>query len=282
MRYERNGLSIFVDADAKRHKASKLFVEAPNWIAAHVVMSGFVGAYTYVRDGARLGAGVHAIGRYCSIAPGAVIGDGQHRLDRLSTHPFVDSYGTGKVEKSPDTRKTVIGNDVWIGANAIVMRGLVVGDGAVVGAGAVVTRDVPPYAIVAGVPAKVLRHRFPPDTIRRLLKLQWWQYKAESLRGVPFDDVEAAIAEIERRAAAGTLEKIDHPILRVGGEPAVWWVAKAENIRKALRIYHASRARTRRLPPPTPKKPGPRTLWQRLKRLLRRLKPAARPRSDAA
>lgn len=75
-----------------------------------------------------------------------------------------------------------IGNDVWIGAGAQVLSGVSIGDGAIVGAGAIVTRDVPPYAIVAGNPARHIRYRFAPDVIDELLRLQWWDWSEERLR----------------------------------------------------------------------------------------------------
>jgi acetyltransferase-like isoleucine patch superfamily enzyme len=220
---------------------------------------GFIGAHTYVREGSRLGGGVRSIGRYCSIAPGTVLGDGQHNVDWLTTHPFAArpeykvSIPPRPVLKSPP-KWTVIGNDVWIGANAIVMRGITIGDGAVIGAGAIVTKDVPSYAIVVGTPARILRYRFAPETVQRLLRLCWWQYTAKSLIGVPFHDVEAAIAEVERRKREGLLEEIGHPILRVGKAPEVWWVKKPENFEKALRIYRETLEQTRILPPAPPEK----------------------------
>ena len=77
----------------------------------------------------------------------------------------------------------VIGNDVWIGYEAVVLAGVTVGDGAIIGARALVTKDVPPYTIVGGVPARIIRRRFPEDTIAKLLKLQWWEWPAEKIKG---------------------------------------------------------------------------------------------------
>ena len=274
MHYRKGDFQVFVDPQSRTQKTTGIFVEAPARISAHLMMKGFIGAYSYVRDGSRLGGGMRSIGRYCSIAPGVILGDGQHRLDWLTTHPFIDApqyrmeeHGFLPAPERQDAGSTYIGNDVWIGANAIVMKGVVVGDGAVIGAGAVVTRNVPSYAVAAGVPARILRYRFPLRTVQQLLKLQWWQYTAGSLVGMPFHDVEAAIAEIERRRRAGMLERIDHPILRIGREGEVWWVGKPENIRKARRIYEASIPRTR-LPPPKPPLSRGRKVWRRLRRLL--------------
>lgn len=173
-----------------------------------------VGAYTYIRGG-RI-AGVGTIGRFCSIAPGLTIGDGQHPTDYLSTHPFqykgtkfadceeYDAFVTS-TKNRPQKLVGDIGNDVWIGSDVTIIRGVRIGHGAVIGAGAVVTRDVAPYEIVAGVPARTVRFRFSDDVIARLLRVQWWNFSLKSLEGIRFDDIAMALDELERRASAGEL-----------------------------------------------------------------------------
>ena len=125
------------------------------------------------------------IGSFCSIANGVVIGGAQHPLQWISTSPvfYNEAGGTGLHLGSlqvPRTPQTVIGNDVWIGSRAIVLAGVTVGNGAVIGAGEVVTKDVPPYAIVGGVPAKVIRYRFNKDEIEMIENTEWWN-KADKL-----------------------------------------------------------------------------------------------------
>lgn len=121
------------------------------------------------------------VGAYCSIGGRVTFVLGQHNHRFVSTFPFrllpepwtnVPHQVQDHVSRGP----LLIGNDVWIGNDAVVMGGLGIGDGAIVGANAVVTRDVPPYAIVAGVPAKVIGFRFDPDVIARLLRLRWWSW----------------------------------------------------------------------------------------------------------
>jgi acetyltransferase-like isoleucine patch superfamily enzyme len=86
-----------------------------------------------------------------------------------------------------DGRKTVIGHDVWIGCNSVVLSGVTIGTGAVIGAGSVVTKDIPPYAIAYGNPAKVHRYRFDPETIDALLKSEWWRFSMEQLKTLPLN-----------------------------------------------------------------------------------------------
>ena len=144
-----------------------------------------VGDCTYGHNGIKI---IHAqegktlrIGKFCSIAEGVVVFLGaNHRVDWFTTYPFGHIRETEfpKVKKEnghPATKgDVIIGNDVWIATNAVIMSGVRIGDGAVVGAYSVVTKDVPPYTIVAGNPAKQIRKRFSDEVINKLLELKWW------------------------------------------------------------------------------------------------------------
>lgn len=143
-----------------------------------------IGRYTYT--GRSFTSWHCKIGRFCSISWNVSIGGANHDYERVTTHSFLyaDDYkfinqGAG-YNRFED--ECVIGNDVWIAANACICRGVTVGNGAVVAAGAVVTKDVPPYTIVAGVPAKPIKKRFSDDIIEILQKSEWWNLPAEVLR----------------------------------------------------------------------------------------------------
>ena len=124
------------------------------------------------------------IGKFCSIACGAkfLFNSANHAMESLSTYPFplfFEEWGLDRndVADSWDNKgDIIIGNDVWIGYEAVILSGVTIGDGAIIGARAVVTRDVPPYTIVGGVPAKAIKKRFSEDTISSLLSLQWWDW----------------------------------------------------------------------------------------------------------
>lgn len=129
------------------------------------------------------------IGKFCSIACGAkfLFNSANHTFRSLSTYPFplfFEEWGLDKkkVTDSWDNKgDIVIGNDVWIGYEAVVMAGVTIGDGAVIGARAVVTKDVLPYTIVGGIPAKPIRKRFSEETISALLALKWWDWPKEKI-----------------------------------------------------------------------------------------------------
>ena len=130
------------------------------------------------------------IGKYCSIACGAkfLFTSANHAQRSLANYPFpifADAWGLNwaDVAQAWDNKgDTVIGSDVWIGYEAVILQGVTIGDGAIVGTRAVVTRDVPPYAVVGGVPARELRRRFPPETVEALLALRWWDWPEEKVR----------------------------------------------------------------------------------------------------
>lgn len=129
------------------------------------------------------------IGKFCSIACGAkfIFNSANHTLSSLSTYPFplfFEEWGLKREEvtDSWDNKgDIVIGNDVWIGYEAVIMAGVTIGDGAIIGTRAVVTKDVPPYTIVGGVPARLIRKRFPDETISELLKIRWWDWPRERI-----------------------------------------------------------------------------------------------------
>lgn len=145
------------------------------------------------------------LGSFCSVGRGVqVFIGGEHRPDWVTTFPFNIIWKKhGHITGTPRAKgDVIIGNDVWIGADAIIMSGVRIGDGAVVGAGAVVTRDVPPYAIVAGNPARIVKMRFDEKTIGRLLKIRWWEWDDERIdNAVPHllsTDIEAFIKAAEK------------------------------------------------------------------------------------
>jgi acetyltransferase-like isoleucine patch superfamily enzyme len=124
------------------------------------------------------------VGNYCSIAPGSVFVVGRHLIENVSSFPFKAYFlegGKADDETAPPQSIT-IGNDVWIGSRALIVANATVGHGAVIAAGAVVTKDVPPYAVVGGVPAKIIKMRFEPEQIEELLKIAWWDWPEERIR----------------------------------------------------------------------------------------------------
>lgn len=129
------------------------------------------------------------IGKFCSIACGTkfLFNSANHALDSLSTFPFPLFFEEWNLEKEKVTEAwdnrgdMVIGNDVWIGYEAVILSGVTIGDGAIIGTRAVVTKDVPPYTIVGGVPAKSIRKRFDEKVIEALLKIKWWDWTEEKV-----------------------------------------------------------------------------------------------------
>lgn len=167
------------------------------------------------------------IGRYCSISPGLSVTGPRHPVEWLSTSnigfdsaalnvaSFHEDFNDGNF-RTGDPRKLErpypqIGNDVWIGQNVVINRGVTVGHGAVIAAFSVITRDVPPYTIVGGNPAKIIRLRFPSEVVDRLLAAAWWQYNPRDFAHNEMSDVEAMLAFFEREA--DSMEPFAPPIL---------------------------------------------------------------------
>jgi acetyltransferase-like isoleucine patch superfamily enzyme len=155
-----------------------------------------IGNYTYVSMNSYISQ--TTIGKFCSIGPNFLSGWGIHPLNTISTSPMFYSRGKQngvsltRTNKIKERKRIVIGNDVFIGANVTVLDGVTIGDGAVIGAGAVVSKDIPPYAIAVGCPIRIIKYRFDEDTIKRLIKLKWWDWSDERLQDVErhFFDVE--------------------------------------------------------------------------------------------
>lgn len=217
--YERmRSAGLEINKDKLKTAAGNLSFEPPAR-AGETLYHGAssLGAFSYTVDGNVYST---SIGRYCSIARGINIGQFNHPMDWLSTHPFQyqnsfriatgEDYpwkaqydkdrptgAAGRAVLEAVQRSTTIGNDVWIGHGAIVIAGVTVGDGAIIAAGAVVTRDVAPYEIVGGVPARHIKRRFDDATIARLLASRWWDYAPWQLRHLDFTNISKALNGVE-------------------------------------------------------------------------------------
>jgi len=173
------GLFMLIDNKSKVSKKAKVY----NFTQ---IYKSKIEDYTYI---SRYTAIVNAdIGKYCSIASKCTIGLGRHTLNNISSSPIFTQRNNALKKRWTDFQEEnlfqpiSIGNDVWIGARAIIMSGIEIGDGAVIGAGAIVTHNVPPYSIVVGVPAKVIRYRFTEKQINLLEEIKWWNMDEETLK----------------------------------------------------------------------------------------------------
>lgn len=178
-----------------------------------------LGAFSYAVSGFYFGC---RIGRYCSFGEQVQIGRHPHAMHWVTTSPFfhtpyrnvLDQDLPPGIELTPfkdfkrstrpvQAKLTTLGNDVWIGHGAFVLPGVTIGDGAVVAAMAVVTKDVPPYAIVAGSPARVIRLRFPEAQVQRLLESRWWEFAPWQLKGATIDAVDAFADHVQALRSTG-------------------------------------------------------------------------------
>lgn len=164
-------------------------IHAPSRVGKRVYLNNVtVGSYSYISQNSVLSY-TH-VGKFCSIGPNCMIGWGIHPLNGISTSPMF--YSTKKqngmtlsqTDKIDERKLINIGNDVFIGMNAIVLDGITIGDGAVIGAGAVVSKDIPPYAIAVGCPIKIIGYRFEPPIIEKLLVTKWWDSDDDTLRQI--------------------------------------------------------------------------------------------------
>lgn len=187
-----------------------------------------IGAFTYLGGEQSVFRCISEIGRFCAIASNITIGQVQHPTHFLSAHPLFEGeftkewassqhlldYQKDNAELIESTRKNwngyankrfgrvKIGNDVWIGEGVSIMRGVTIGDGSVIAARSVVTKDIPPYSVVGGAPAKVIKMRFSDRTCEALQQLRWWEYGLPALNQVDMSDPESAVDRIRQNIAS--------------------------------------------------------------------------------
>lgn len=212
-----------------------LSFERPAWVFAHRVKASSIGAFSYLNASGTSSVYRARLGRYVQIAESCIIGPPEHPMDWFSNHPFAftrpdhmpamyaledfarlapdaDS-GPAWAEGESETR---LGHEAYVGAGSLVKRGVTIGDGAVIGARSVVTRDIPPYTVAVGSPARVVRDRFAAPLVERLLALQWWRYDlAPWKKQVDFSQVEATLEFFEERVANKELALLQPATYRV-------------------------------------------------------------------
>ncbi len=232
-----------------------VLAECPLQLRGGLIDADEIGAFSYFGEGNSHLEHIGRIGRFCAFGPHLVTGNVEHAVTSLTPHPmftwefdrnwkaaqelydepgFIAALHQKEMSVSKRQEKIEIGNDVWIGNGVYISRGVTIGDGAVIAARAVVTHDVPPYTVVGGVPAKVIRQRFSDDIVARLLELRWWRFGPLILKGVDITDMDTAIVEIERRVQDGfplyVADKVEFDVQ----QNAVFRIAAADGARTLL------------------------------------------------
>lgn len=199
---------IFIDKNMKRKFRNEYLIPSYGLLTEYEFnrKKYNIGEHSYVGSNFAVWNSETKIGKYCSIANDVSIAAHKHPIHTLTSSPFFyeEQEDSNKlcglcIEKPLTylqdiaTKKVTIGNDVWIGIKATIMPNITIGDGAVIGANAVVTKDVPPYAVVVGVPAKIIKYRFDEEIIKDLLELKWWNYSESFIKTLPFEDVRECI-----------------------------------------------------------------------------------------
>ena len=196
---------------------SKTSFEGYNKIGEANVCSSTIGFGTYFISGDLRNS---VIGRFCSIGNNVIVITSNHPSDFVSTYPgffktqnkgiynFETNLSFNEHKLTADGHSIVIGNDVWIGDNVTFLGGVSIGDGAIIGANALVTKDVPPYCVVGGVPAKVIKTRFNVNLIDRLMSIKWWNWDLERLNrySMYFSNVEMLLQKIDEESVNETQE----------------------------------------------------------------------------
>lgn len=213
------------DTDICYASTEKCTVEAPVRFCSNVKVDAMeIGAFSFFNQNISMRF-IETVGRFGLFASDIITGGAIHPVESISSHLIFQNMDCGwnrkfhhlyddinslkkiiqfqKENEFKNKGRIVIGNDVWIGNRAIIMRGTKIGDGAVIGAGAVVTKDVPPYCIVGGVPAKIIRKRFPDKVIEKLETIKWWDYGPDIMTGIDMNNPEEAVKYLEEKIRNG-------------------------------------------------------------------------------
>lgn len=199
VKFRKKGVFLNWKADVRKVSLDKgvIISHSSSLTESSVGKYSSIGRYTKIINS--------RIGSFCSISWDVTIGATSHPTTRLTTHAFPYVPYAGKFVKESRQGKvyTTIGNDVWIGCNSVILPGVKISDGVVIGAGSVVTKDVPPYAVVAGVPAQIIRYRFDDETICFLMELKWWNWSREKIQ----ENIDLFQMEIIGRGLLKEIEK---------------------------------------------------------------------------
>lgn len=256
---DKYGISITSKTEIGAFGAKRtLLVETPIQLRGGNLDIGEIGAFSYLGNSGSLIRHVGKIGRFCAFARDLQMGHAEHSVSMLSAHPmfcspFDTNWGAAKClyedmeivkENLRESDKSIkrksyiqIGNDVWIGQGAYISRGVTIGDGAVIAARSVVVKDVPPYTVVGGVPAKPIKQRFSDDIIEKLLALKWWDFGPKILKGIRLYNIEEAINKIEKRIADGAVKYVPQKLEISVSENAIYCISSDKGTKTLIKQY---------------------------------------------